>query len=860
MNKNRFWLIIVIVAFLAAFNAHAQQSKDTKKTSTQKTTKKTPAKKSAQKTKTQSQPEKKTPAQKTANPPAKSSPSENLSATEGEQKVKDIIAFLQFMLNTLGNSSTPSRDKDVLITESFSKIFRDDKVQIEDDLDEAREVITNKDVVAYLKDVDFFFKDVKFEITIEDIKQSTLPNGQFFYKVSTRRNLSGTTAEGQPINNAMPRYVEINYNPDDQDLKIVSIYTNEFDEREALTNWWKELSYEWRAVFRKKLNLKDSVSLGDIKNITAIEELDLSGNKYIQNMEPLAQLINLKLLDLSKTSITDLTPIRNLTELVELNLSNTKVEDLTPLKYSSKILRLNINHTAVADISVIEKMPALQNLEMIDTYVNNLTPVSNLTTLQHLAIEGALISDLSPIQNLVQLVDLNISATLVNDLNPLKGFKKLTTLDIDSTRTRDLTPLSNLENLKVLHANYTLITDLQPLQKLSHLERIYCDQTPLTKDRANAFMAANRKVLIIFDSKDLKAWWETLSQEWQNVLSKTAKIGLTPAKEELAKVVNLDSINFSGNRTIYDLEPLRKLQKIQALVLSKTPVKDLTPLSEHTEIRFLDISDTDVSDLSPISQFKKLKTLRADKSKIANIEPLYNLTSLEELFSDQTSVIDITVAELLAKNPKCLVVHKTNHLNRWWTSLSGNWKEVFYKQMGTDTTSTRENLHRLIERETLQFNDAAVNDLSVLSEFIRLKELHFSGTAINKIPGLENIRTLKSLHATNSPLQQIESLSQFKELEDLDISNTPVDELKPIGGLQNLKKLNCAGTQIKKLDPLERLENLESFDCSNTKVTNLNPITQLPLKTLKCYNTKISAREVEKFKENNKECNVIYYR
>ena len=80
--------------------------------------------------------------------------------------------------------------KEVLITESYSKIFRDSKVQIEDDLDEARDVITNKDVVAYLKDVDFFFQDVRFEFVIEHIEQGTNGKGETFYKVSTTRNLN----------------------------------------------------------------------------------------------------------------------------------------------------------------------------------------------------------------------------------------------------------------------------------------------------------------------------------------------------------------------------------------------------------------------------------------------------------------------------------------------------------------------------------------------------------------------------------------------------------------------------------------------------------------------------------------------
>ncbi|HEX6891458.1 MAG TPA: leucine-rich repeat domain-containing protein, partial [Chryseolinea sp.] len=101
-----------------------------------------------------------------------------------EQKVKDMVAFLEYVLNTIGDKATSARDKDVLITESYTKIFRDPKVQVEDDLVEKRNVITNKDVQAYLKDVDFFFDNIKFELKIKDIQGKVNANDKLFYKVS----------------------------------------------------------------------------------------------------------------------------------------------------------------------------------------------------------------------------------------------------------------------------------------------------------------------------------------------------------------------------------------------------------------------------------------------------------------------------------------------------------------------------------------------------------------------------------------------------------------------------------------------------------------------------------------------------
>jgi Leucine-rich repeat (LRR) protein len=782
-----------------------------------------------------------------------------ISAGTNEQKVKDIIAFFQFMLNTLGNATTTSRDKDVLITESYSKIFRDGKVQVEDDLDEEREVITNKDVVAYLKDVDFFYKEAKFEFIVEEIKSSTLPSGQLFYKVSARRNLTGVSSDGKSVNNTIPRFIEINYNPDDQDLKIVSIYTNEFDEKKALTNWWEELSYEWKSLFKRKIELPDSITLKDIKKVTAIQELDLTGNQYIQNLEPLGQLIDLKKLSLSKTKITDLTPIRNLTELTDLVISKTDVSDLTPIKYSAKLTRLDISATDVKDISVLEKMRNLQVLSFQSTGINNASVLNFLPAIVELNASNTPLTHLFSMDSLINLRKLNVARTQIIDLSPIKKLSHLEEINLDSTKIADLSALRTLSNLKVIHANFTSISDLIALESLENLERVYCDQTAITRDKAEAFMRTNPKALVVFDSKDLNQWWTGLSAEWKDILSKAAKVSQSPSKDDLAKITHLNSIKLTGPN-ITDLTPVAKLMQLEVLVAEKTGITDLTPLKDHRNIWFIDISETSVVEIGVVNLFGKLKEFRADKTKIQNIEPLWGLKSLTKVYVDQTNVHDLLAKEFLEKNPTTLLVYKTNHLNRWWGNLPQSWKDVFRAQMTSDTTATRENLHRLVELESFRFQDAPVTYLSELGQFVRLKELHFSGTAISSIPPLESIVNLKSLHATNSPVQKIESLSKFKDLEDLDLSNTPVDDLEALGGLKNLKALSCAGTQIKKLDDLQGLSSLESLDCSNTRVSNLDALEHLPLKTLKCYNTKVSSRDVEKFKKANPDCNVVFYR
>lgn len=799
-------------------------------------------------TKTQAKPVKEQP--KTAKEEAKSTAGD-------DKKVRDMVAFLQYMLNTLASSSTSPADKDVLVTESYSKIFRDNKVQVEDDLDNERKVITNKDIVAYLKDVDFFFEDAKFELVIDQIKPGTRGDGSTYYTVHARRNLTGTSPDGSKVSNSIVRYIDVNYDTRQQDLKIVSIYTNEYNEKEALTNWWRDLSYEWQSIFSQLLDLPDSASLADIKKVTAIQELTLRNNKYIQDLEPLAQLAGLQVLDLSGTKINDLTPIRNLTELTELQAANTNVTDLTPLRYSTKLERLILTNTKVTEVLVLENMTQLAELDLRHTAVKDLTPLTELVNMQKADLSFTQAGDFTPLQGMQQLKELSVAGTPLVNATPIGALKNMETLTLDSTKVSDVAPLAALQNLKVLQVNSTSVTNLQPLQKLVHLEKIYCDHTSLTREQADAFMAKNPGTLVILDSEDIKAWWDKeLTPAWQEVLARVAGISRSPAKEELARLTLLDSLNLDGNAEIDDLEPVRKLTRLKTLLAARTSISDLTPLRYHTQLVLLDISGTKVRDLSPLRSLTALKTLHADNTTLASVS--LHLPSLEKFYADRSGIHDTVAGNFLERNPACLLVYKSDRLKSWWNELPEAWKKAFRKQVGNE--ATRETLHQLVEQESVEIKDAQVSSLSALREFVRLKELHFSGTAITSITILDQFKSLTALHATNSPIQKIDSIYLLTNLEDLDISNTPVDDIYATWKLKKLKKLNCAGTLIKRLDGLEKLEQLEYLDCSNTTVSKLKPLDYLPLTTLKCYNTRLTTRAIENFKAVHPDCQVIYYR
>lgn len=847
MRLRKFFLIGISVLLLGIFAADAQtQKKKPAQKQPAKTTTK-PAKKAPVKTepKKKEQPKQK----QLANEPA-------IDAGSGDEKrVRDIIAFLEFVLNTLGSHDTPARDKEVVITESYSKIFRDAKVQIEDDLDATRNVITNKDVPAYLKDVDFFFTDVKFTFEVEGIESKEV-DGKKFYKVSLTRNLAGTSAEGEAVNNNSPRFVEINYDPLTQDLKIVSMYTKGFDEKQAMINWWNEMSYEWQGVFRKITGKTDSVGLSDIRQMSSITELDLSNNQFVQTIEPLARLTNLQKLNLRGTTVVDLSPIRNLTELVEVDVSHTKVTDISVLKYANKITHINIEGTPVTDISVVKKMTALQHLDASGTKAGDLTPLMELIALTNVDVGVTPVQSLAPLQNLTALQVLDVSSTNVSDLMPLVALKSLTELSIDSTKVVDAAPIAQLTGLNILSINNTKIPSLDALKALPKLQKVYCDHTPIRQEAADSFMAAKPGTLVVFDSKDLKAWWETLSDEWKDILYKNASED--PSKDELALLANKDSVNLKGNSRIVDLEPLRRLPKLKAINASKTGIKDLAALKDHREVRHLDISDTEVSDISILSKFPQLQVLKADRTKIQDLDPLSSLKSITTIYADDTGLHDVHASDFLAKNPKCLLVYKTYHVERWWGRLAPEWKVVLEKKVKVGDKPSRETLHQLVELRSLDLGDASVSELSSLGEFVRLEELSISGTMIGDLSTLANL-SIRSLRITNSPLRTLDGIGALPDLHELDISNTPITELRPLAKMSNLAKLSFAGTEVRRLDALEQLSFLEYLDCSNTSVGKLDGVYNLPLKTLKAYNTNVSARQMDKFRESHPDCQVVYY-
>ncbi len=807
---------------------------------------------------------------------------------EYQLRVKQLVSFLEFSLNSIGDPTTLRNEKDVIINESFLKAFRDGKVQIEDDLVKFRETPTNKDVQAYFKDVDFFFKGVKFKFDIQSIDSYLNEEGKTYFRVTMNRQLSGLTFGGDSLNTNITRYMEANLDLAQKDLKIVSLYTTRLSQREDLTNWWNNLDDKWKNILGKNVPVNDSLQLNQIdfindttlvtpmgeievqistifnglKRAAGIETLDLSGRQDIINLEPLNRMENLKTLRIAQTPVNDLTPIRNLTKLEILDASGTMLSDLSPLQYFSSLKEINISGTLVTDLVPIAGFSSLERLNLSSTRIADFNIIKSLSALKDLRLAGSNISDLAFVQSLSNLEILMISNTSISELSALAGHPQLAELFCDNT------PVASLIELK----------------KMPMLRRVYMDNTRLSIGEANKFRIENRGVLIIYQSENLTLWWNQLPENWKEILKGYVKIASNdPSKEELAELGYTNTLNISGRSDISSLEPIRPLIFLQNLQANNCPIETLEPLRNLRDLQQLNIANTNINTLEPLNQLSNLSVLNVRNSQIATLEglaglaalstvyidstsigdlkELHSLPSLEKVYADQTNITDEIAMAFWEAKPNALLVYKTSELASWWSLLDPQWQQIFQQNLTMDNNPNPEQLHRLFAIEKIEIQPQnRVSTIDPISYLKRIKELNAIDIGLSNIGAVSYLPKLEILRISRNPISNIAALTPLKNLRILEFENTAVEDLEALEPLALLEELRASGTQISKINSLSGLYKLNYLDISNTNIRTLNPITDLTgLKILRCFNTRLNEKRVARFQSSVPGCEVQYY-
>ena len=784
--------------------------------------------------------------------------------TELSTKVEDQVRFLEFLLNTVGNSQTSARDKDVIIRESYLKIFRDGKVQVEDDLVLDRKVVTNKDVTAYFRDLEFFYKNIEFKFKIREIKPGQKENGQVFFLASLDRTLTATGLKGEKISNIKPRFIEVNLDEKSQELKIASIYTTKISRDDELKAWWTSLDPEWKLYFKSRFQLSetDSADLGQLYKFVAVDSLNLSGKSQIKHLKPLSELRDLKFLDISHTAIEDLSPISNITFLETLNLSNTPTAAIKFIKYSDKLKDLDISNTKIEDISELANLTNLQVFKASNTSIQSFAVLNQFKGLKVLDLTESGFNTIENIKDLTVLENLSLRKNYILNYSLLSKLNSLISLDLSETNFEDLSPVSSMTNLVHLDITACNISDLSPVTSLKSLEKIAADETKISQEDATLFVRNHPEILLIHHVKDLQSWWEGLSMAWKNVLVKiNPELELEkPRIESLTQTLNLPVLDLDDSG-IESLMPLVRFVALTSISISNNQkVDNLLPLQEIKTLRQLTAKNTSVQDGSGLKENVLLERIDLEGSPILSIAALSSLPELSYLNVNSSQVKEFEFPEFLLIRPDVSIIYRSDSLFSWWEGLNEDWKQVFSEKYKLATSPSTEELHHLTAVASLTLERVSFTNLEPLTIFSNLRKLTVFDSPTMILSPLRQLTKLTSLKLSQIPAIDYLPIAGLVNLEELDLSNTGIEELIALSKLTNLKKLNLSGTNIKSLKGIEPLKKLEELDVASTDLRSLKALEDsMGLKKLTCFNTRLTPRIVDSFKESFPKCEVRFY-
>jgi hypothetical protein len=807
---------------------------------------------------------------------------------------ESLVKYFEETLNFLGDPATLPKERQIVINESYHKIFRDNEVQIEDDLISDRITVFYKPVQAYLRDINFFYKQVTFVYKVQTVEPFYNAKGSLCFKVTANRSLKGSNIKGEMHEDNMVRYMEIEYNADREDLKIVSIYTTLLEESEDLANWWLNMSKFWRSFFAKETVLQGGIKMSDIAFFSdttisfSMDENLLNNIKekrlFFKNAEgqdsvayqlytpskkpvpkgktppptPPDSLITImypgKLLQplISKLikqtefvfenikNVTDLSPITKMTGLTRISFINNDIDDLTALRNLNKLEALKISKTKITDLSPISFLNNLKEIDLSGSEITNIASLSDNLGLNVVNLNNTRIKDISPLSALPSLVELHLDGTPVPDLKPLEKSTSLQILTLNNTQIQDLAPLKNLSELTVLELDQSKVTSLAPLSNLKKLAGISFNQTNISDLNPISNISTLKTV---YCKKTAVSQENILAFIHQN--PNTLTIFNTDELETWWNLLNpfwkdyfSGRIGFYGTPTEANLAEITAITRID--ISNRKTVADINCFNKILMLTQLDAAMSGITSLVSLSNLTYLQKVNINFTEINDISPLQKLPRLDTLFANNSK---IRIVSVLKTAPALRLIECDNTgvttddvvvLRTANPSCLVIFNTAKNNQWWTNISPTW---------KKVLYGSENTPDKYQIQQILNTTTVDVGENRdIRELSPLREFNFLTKLIIRGTFVNNLSDISSAKTLTFLDISNTPIVSIDEISSLSNIDTLRMENTQLRKYDVVGQLRNLKLLDVSGTQIKDLKPISALTqLEVLICNNTGISA-------------------
>ena len=450
------------------------------------------------------------------------------------------------------------------------------------------------------------------------------------------RGLSRTNAIKKIVNlqefydKMMKNAVEVNM--DSKLLSIIYSKVKAADYSVVKTSDTSIVMYEEEINKLTELNINGKEDI-DIKGLSTFKNLQniSAAVDNISNIEELAKLPNLKVLNLDYNKIDDYSFLWQIKSLEELHIQdnsltneiiNGNIDKLTNLK------KLYIANNNIKSLIGIDSLPNLKELYADSNQIMNVGNLNNMQ-LDKVSIKNNNLGD----HGILKTIDLPD----IFKLAKADGSKLYTSENIECTNCR-------IENDKIIiediGKNAKIVIKGGNADKTQFIYKNNADVVTV-KDEILAERLRNISELNISEIENVNGEYKIYIDK-EKVLS-VESLDLSASEsdqrkisniEGLSKFENLKSLNLNSNK-ITDFTELAKLSDLETLSVRFNNLSDLKSMSELRNLIQLDISNNYITDVSPISKLTNLNALLVGNNNIQN-----NLTPLSKL--SKLAVLDIT--------------------------------------------------------------------------------------------------------------------------------------------------------------------------------------------------------------------------
>ena len=153
-----------------------------------------------------------------------------------------------------------------------------------------------------------------------------------------------------------------------------------------------------RTAVREALGIPEGTPLTQLE-MKRLIELD-AGSRQITSLIGLEYATNLAWALLERNPISDVSPLANLVQLRVLNMAACQISDIRSLENLTRLESLHLHLNQIEDIAPLANLTKLTDLWLIDNHIADVRPLENLTLLKELRIQNNPITDSSPLDAL----------------------------------------------------------------------------------------------------------------------------------------------------------------------------------------------------------------------------------------------------------------------------------------------------------------------------------------------------------------------------------------------------------------------------------------------------------------------------